>query len=106
MLAQTLTSAVVGLDDLPVAAVQEARERIQSAMRDSGLNAGERLPGTECQMDLRRIEDATYGLRWLEVVHGLRFDLGHSLVRQIPLALLSDDLDGGGDRAVCVLMPK
>lgn len=62
--------------------------------------AAERLPGTECQMDLRRIEDATYGLRWLEVVHGLRFDLGRSLVRQIPLALLCDDLDGTSKQSV------
>lgn len=45
----------------------------------------------ERQVSLRRVEDAAFGLRWLELAHGLRFDLGHSLVRQLPLALLDDD---------------
>ncbi len=34
---------------------------------------------------LRRIEDAAYGLRWLEIAHGWRCDLNASLVGQLPL---------------------
>lgn len=56
--------------------------------------------GDEHRTNLRRIEDAAYGLRWLEIVHGLRFDLGSSLVRQLPLGLLDRAAeatpDGGG----------
>jgi transcriptional regulator with XRE-family HTH domain len=37
---------------------------------------------------LRLAEDAAYGLRWLELARGARFDLGRSLVRQLPLAWL------------------
>lgn len=52
------------------------------------------LAGLGRQVNLRRVEDAAYGLRWLELAHGLRFDLGHSLVRQLPLALLGDGQSG------------
>jgi hypothetical protein len=50
--------------------------------------ADQRGLGSTCRADLRRIEDAAHGLRWLEVVHGQRFDLSRSLVPQLPLALL------------------
>jgi hypothetical protein len=42
------------------------------------------------QRGARRAEDAAYGLRWLELAHGRRFDLGRSLVPQIPGALVDD----------------
>jgi transcriptional regulator with XRE-family HTH domain len=48
--------------------------------------------------DLRRVEDAAYGLRWLETVHDLRFHLGRSLVHQLPLALLDRAPDGTMDQ--------
>src|SRR5579859_5890336 len=35
-----------------------------------------------------RIKDAAYGLRWLEVTNGPRFDLSRLLVPHLPLALL------------------
>lgn len=44
--------------------------------------------GDECRADVRRMEDAAYGLRWLEVTRGSRFDLRRSLVPQLALALL------------------
>jgi transcriptional regulator with XRE-family HTH domain len=47
--------------------------------------------GSTCRADLRRIEEAAHGLRWLEVVQGQRFDLSRSLVPQLPLALLDAD---------------
>lgn len=47
----------------------------------------------EQRSDLRHIEDAAYGLRWLELAHGLRFDLGRSLVPQLPLMLLDGVAD-------------
>jgi hypothetical protein len=37
---------------------------------------------------LRRMEDAAYGLRWLETAHGWRCDLNASLVAQLPLGWL------------------
>jgi transcriptional regulator with XRE-family HTH domain len=39
-------------------------------------------------MALRRIEDAAYGLRWLELAHEWRCDLNASLVGQVPLSWL------------------
>jgi transcriptional regulator with XRE-family HTH domain len=39
-------------------------------------------------MALRRIEDAAYGLRWLELAHEWRCDLNASLVGQLPLSWL------------------
>ena len=44
--------------------------------------------GEAHRSDLRRLEDAAYGLRWLELAGGLRFDLRRSLVPQLPLSLL------------------
>jgi transcriptional regulator with XRE-family HTH domain len=45
-------------------------------------------PGTDSGVDRRRIEDAAYGLRWLEVTGGWHFDLSRSMVPQLSLALL------------------
>ncbi len=47
--------------------------------------------GESHQVDLRRVEDAAFGLRWLELTHGLRFDLCRSLVSQLPLRLLEGE---------------
>ena len=58
--------------------------------------ADQRGLGDESRADLRRIEDAAYGLRWLEVVQGPRFDLSKSLVPQLPFVLL--DADSGDER--------
>jgi hypothetical protein len=45
---------------------------------------------------LRRLEDAAYGLRWVEVAHGLRFDLDRSLVPQLPLSVLGEGVEAAG----------
>jgi hypothetical protein len=45
---------------------------------------------------LRRIEDAAYGLRWLELTHGVRLDPRRSLAAQLPPRLL--DRAAGGAR--------
>jgi transcriptional regulator with XRE-family HTH domain len=44
--------------------------------------------GEERRAELRRLEDAAFGLRWLEPTHGVRYDLRRSLVAQLPLELL------------------
>jgi DNA-binding XRE family transcriptional regulator len=43
--------------------------------------------------DLRRIEEAAYGLRWLEIEHERQFNLRQSLVPQLPLGLLNQGTD-------------
>ena len=80
------------LDELRAVASQQAlRERYRD--RDGewarGVAARQGL-GEEQQADLRRVEDAAFGLRWLELTHGRRFDLRRSLVPQLPLGLLGD----------------
>ena len=40
--------------------------------------------GEQHRSDLRRLEDAAYGMRWLELAHDLRLDLRHSLASQVP----------------------
>jgi hypothetical protein len=57
--------------------------------------------GEQGRPDIRRIEDAACGLRWLEITRGSRLDLGRSgrsLVPQLPLTLLGADSadDGSG----------
>ena len=47
--------------------------------------------GERWRPDVRRIEDAAYGLRWLEVPQGSRCGLRRSLVPQLPLALLDSE---------------
>jgi hypothetical protein len=44
-------------------------------------------PGEGNGADARRIEHAAHGLRWLELAHGLRLDLGRSLVPQRALGV-------------------
>lgn len=39
------------------------------------------------RVNLRRFEDAAYGLRWLELAGGIRLDPHRSLVPQIPVSL-------------------
>ena len=46
--------------------------------------------GEAHRTDLRRVEDAAYGLRWLELAHGLCLDLRHSLATQVPLSLIGE----------------
>jgi transcriptional regulator with XRE-family HTH domain len=48
----------------------------------------------ELWSDLRRLEDAAYGLRWLELAMGQRLDLRHSLASQVPLSLIGEVRDG------------
>ncbi|MDP8925224.1 MAG: hypothetical protein M3O34_20460, partial [Chloroflexota bacterium] len=57
--------------------------------------AARRGLGEEQQADLRRVEDAAFGLRWLELAHGRRFDLRGSPVPQVPLALLDGETGDG-----------
>jgi len=45
--------------------------------------------GEEPPADLRRVEDAAYGLRWLELAHGLTLRLERSLVPQLPAGVLA-----------------
>jgi hypothetical protein len=45
------------------------------------------------QADVRRVEDAAYGLRWLELARRLRLNPARSLVPQLPLTLLDDAAD-------------
>ncbi len=56
----------------------------------------------EQPVDLRRIEDAAYGLRWLEIEHARHFDLRKSLVPQLSLGWLDQEdraSDGAGSSA-------
>jgi transcriptional regulator with XRE-family HTH domain len=53
--------------------------------------ADKRGLGDASRAVLRRVEDAAYGLRWLEVTRVPCFDLSRSLVPQLPLALLHTD---------------
>ena len=46
------------------------------------------LPAALQGADLHRVEEVAYGLRWVEVTSGIEVDLGHSLIRQVPVALL------------------
>jgi hypothetical protein len=43
--------------------------------------------------DRRRIEDAAYGLRWLELAHGLRLGPSRSIAPQFPSGLISEAPD-------------
>jgi transcriptional regulator with XRE-family HTH domain len=53
-------------------------------------SAGAALTGTAAGSAERRIEDAAFGLRWLEIAQAGRFDLNKSLARQLPLERLND----------------
>jgi hypothetical protein len=68
----------------------------------SGPSVGLVLAGLSAA-DLRRAEDAAHGLRWLELVHGLRFDPRRSLVGQLRPAMLdwaAGDVGGGPSTGV------
>ena len=60
----------------------------QGVAAEQGLGQGHRA-------DVRRLEDAAHGLRWLELAHGLRFDLRRSLVPRLPLRRLGARGAGG-----------
>jgi transcriptional regulator with XRE-family HTH domain len=59
-------------------------------------SAGAALTGTDAGRSERRVEDAAFGLRWLEIAHGWRFDLTKSLARDLPLAWLNDPSSATG----------
>jgi transcriptional regulator with XRE-family HTH domain len=84
---------------LVIAAVLEQlrSEEVAEALRDRYReHDGNWVHGvaTRCELseeqgrDLRRMEDAAYGLRWVEIVRGWRCDLHASLVGQLPLGWL------------------
>lgn len=88
----------VGLD---VAAVLESlrsvdtlvglRQRYQDDDRwPQGTIKGRSLPA-EKGRDRRSIVDAAYGLRWVEITRSTQFDLGRTLVPQLPLAALGTE---------------
>jgi transcriptional regulator with XRE-family HTH domain len=56
-----------------------------------GVAAGSELDEVQ-PLDLRRTEDAAYGLRWLEIEHDRQFDLRKSLVLQLSLGLLDEEM--------------
>ena len=79
-----------------VASPQALRERYCERDGDWARGVAARQGrGEEHQADLRRVEDAAFGLRWLELAHGRRFDLRGSLVPQLPLALLDGETGDG-----------
>ena len=80
------------LEDLRTVETLEAlRERYCARDGDWVRSVADRCGlGEEHRTDLRRIEDAAYGLRWLEIAHGLWLDVRRSLARQLPLKLLRE----------------
>jgi transcriptional regulator with XRE-family HTH domain len=52
-------------------------------------SAGAALRTTDAAAE-RRVEDAAFGMRWLEMAHAGRFDLKRSLTRQLPPEWLRD----------------
>lgn len=60
--------------------------------------AARRGLGEEDRADVRRIEDAAYGLRWLELAMGRRLDPRHSLVPQFSVAFMAA-VSGGAARS-------
>jgi hypothetical protein len=49
-------------------------------------SAGAAFTGTSAEAVERRVEDAAFGLRWLEIVHARHFDLEKSLAPDVRLA--------------------
>lgn len=78
--------------DSPGALRQRYRQRDGGWAHDVAARHG---LGTASGSELRRLGDAGYGLRWLELEHGLRFDLRRSLVSQLPLRRLAPRSAGG-----------
>ena len=96
-LRETLGGVVVAvLDDL------RASQSLEVLWRQYRDQDGEWVHGVagRCGLDpthrsdLRRVEDAAYGLRWLELAHGLRLDPRRSLVPQFPLGFLNRERGG------------
>ena len=81
------------LDDLPAVASLDALRRCDEERDGEWAHAvaDHRGLGERSHPDVRPIEDAAYGLRWLEVAQGSCFDLRRSLVPQLPLALLDSE---------------
>ena len=52
--------------------------------------AGAALTGADAGAAERRLEDAVFGLRWLEIAHARRFDVTKSLAPELPLEWLRD----------------
>ena len=72
---------------------EESPEALRDRYREHGGNwvhgvAAQCGLSQEHGANLRRMEDAAYGLRWLEIAHGWRCDLNASLVGQFPLSWL------------------
>jgi hypothetical protein len=53
------------------------------------------IPAAAAPADVRRAEEAAFGLRWLELAAGRRVEPRRSLVPQLPLRLLSAPSIGG-----------
>ncbi len=79
------------LDDLRTLGSPEALRRryVEQDGEWARALADQRGLGDASGADLRRIEDAAYGLRWLEVTRGIHVDLRQSLVPQLPLGVLN-----------------
>jgi transcriptional regulator with XRE-family HTH domain len=89
------------LDDLrEIASPQALRESYCAHDGDWVRTVADRCElGEQHRSDLRRLEDAAYGLRWLELVGGLRLNPCRSLVPQLPLALIAAALGRGAGPA-------
>ncbi len=61
-------------------------------------SAGAALTGADVPAVARRVEDAAYGLRWLEIAYARRFDLEKSLAHDLPLAWLNGPSSATGVR--------
>ena len=64
--------------------------------RARGVAAARRISEAEPGW-VRRIEDAAYGLRWLELAHGVRLDPRRPLAAQLPPGLLDGAAGGAGE---------
>jgi len=95
---ETLGPAVAAVLDELRAVVFPENLRQAYCERDGewvrALAARQRM-GDDHKADLRRVEDAGFGLRWLELTHGVRYDLRRSLVPQVPLSLLGAESSDG-----------
>ena len=69
---------------------------LRRAYVDAGsvCSTGGAASGTGAGAAERRVEDAAFGLRWLQMVHARRFGLTKSLAREVPLEWLRDPSTG------------
>jgi hypothetical protein len=71
---------------------EELRARYLGAVGPWGCSVlPDARPASAAPTDVRRADEAAFGLRWLELTAGLRFGLRRSLVPQLPLAFLNAD---------------